>query len=85
MGAGEDGELCISRLIVHPQFFRRGIGYALVQHIINSGGKAVKYTVSTGAANDPAKSLYKKLGFVEIQDVEVEPNVILTFLEKLGQ
>ena len=52
----------IASFAVHPQFFRRGIGSELLQHIVLllvSG----RITVSTASQNIPAISLYEKHGF----------------------
>jgi ribosomal protein S18 acetylase RimI-like enzyme len=77
-----EGLLDITRLVVHPDFFQRGIGKELVQHVFNEYRNMKKYIVRTGAKNVPAKNLYKKLGFDKIEDIEVAPGVYLTRFEK---
>jgi len=53
-------DLC--SLVVDPEYFRRGLARRLLQHIIRSyPDRAI--TVSTGAANEPALSLYRQSGF----------------------
>ncbi len=67
----------IDRLVVAPRAFRRGIGTALVRHVlVRADGRPV--TVSTGRANAPARSLYTRSGFVETGEEEVEPGLWLT-------
>ncbi|WP_214480186.1 GNAT family N-acetyltransferase [Bacillus sp. SM2101] len=78
-----DNMLDIHRLFVHPDFFRAGVGRALVQYTLNNYQNVDKYIVRTGKMNTPAKNLYSKLGFVEIKDEQVAPNLFITVFEKL--
>jgi ribosomal protein S18 acetylase RimI-like enzyme len=52
----------ISRLAVDPRWARRGIGRALVEHVLRRYGQTF-LAVSTGAANLPARALYESVGF----------------------
>ena len=55
-------ELCICRLVIRPDQMRRGVGRALVQHVLAlAAGRPVR--VGTAAANRPALTLYRALGF----------------------
>ncbi|MGL4175494.1 MAG: GNAT family N-acetyltransferase [Dermatophilaceae bacterium] len=67
----------IDRLFVSPLAFRRGVGSALVRHVLAvvGGGRVV---VSTGRDNLPARALYRRLGFAETGEAEVEPGLWLT-------
>ncbi|MBS4174596.1 GNAT family N-acetyltransferase [Bacillus sp. FJAT-49736] len=78
----ENQSLQICRLVVHPDFFRKGIGKQLVQHIFEVYHFVEKFEVSTGENNSPAKNLYKKLGFEEINRIEIAPNIYITCFEK---
>ena len=56
--------LSIDSVVVHPQYFRRGLASELLQYLL------AKYQwqnacVETAAANIPALVLYQKLGFSE--------------------
>jgi ribosomal protein S18 acetylase RimI-like enzyme len=75
----------IHRLIVHPDFFRRGIGSALISHLFGVYDRqGASYTVHTGALNIPARKLYARLGFTETGGLEVAPGVAITgFMRKL--
>ncbi len=55
----------IQSLVVNPNFFRQGIGRKLTEFILNSFDTKL-FTVETGVKNEPATKLYKKLGFVEV-------------------
>jgi len=61
--SSEPGHLHISSLVVLPSQFRRGLGSALVRHILDTTSDDV--TVSTGVRNQPALSLYTSHGFRE--------------------
>jgi ribosomal protein S18 acetylase RimI-like enzyme len=73
----------IDRLVVAPHAFRRGIGAALVGHVLVRAGAQI-VTVSTGRANAPARALYTRFGFVEAGESEVEPGLWVTHLIRNG-
>lgn len=66
----------IDRLVVAPRAFRRGVGTALVRHVLAHAGRDV--TVSTGQANASARALYERCGFVVQRHVEVEHGLWVT-------
>jgi ribosomal protein S18 acetylase RimI-like enzyme len=66
----DDGALDVCRLVVDPGFHRRGIGRALVGAAIAAAGRRA-LTVSTGAANVPARTLYEQLGFRLVRTSQV--------------
>ncbi|MBY0598531.1 GNAT family N-acetyltransferase [Bacillus bingmayongensis] len=72
----------IHRLVVSPDYFHRGIATKLLLHLFNISSDTSKYIVQTGKKNSPALSLYKKHGFVEVNDIVVPNGVVLTQLEK---
>ncbi|MBW0119034.1 GNAT family N-acetyltransferase [Pseudonocardia abyssalis] len=71
-----DGVVDIDRLVVAPRAFRRGVGTALVAHVLDLAPGAV--TVSTGRANYPARILYERAGFRVTDEAEVEPDLWVT-------
>jgi len=71
------GIVTIARLVVHPDFFRRGIGSSLIRFALGLYPNS-EYRVSTGTANDPAVQLYLRFGFEESGRVEIVPGVWLT-------
>ncbi|GAF63545.1 putative acetyltransferase [Bacillus sp. TS-2] len=71
----------ISKLVVDPSHFRRGIAKRLLEYFINKVTKGSLVIVSTGAKNEPAKRLYKLFGFVEFEDIEVAPDVFITSMK----
>lgn len=81
-----EGEvLDIYRLVVHPGYFRRGIGKALVSFVEGVEEGIERIIVSTGSRNAPAKRLYEGLGFSEVGVKEVIPGLWITLFEKVGQ
>ncbi|AEI44683.1 GNAT family N-acetyltransferase [Paenibacillus mucilaginosus] len=80
----DGGTMEITRLVVHPKFFRRGIGGSLIRFLLELNLGVKGYRVSTGAKNGPAKRLYTNCGFKEAGELEVAPEVFLTLLERGG-
>ncbi|ALC87290.1 hypothetical protein AM499_16820 [Bacillus sp. FJAT-22090] len=70
----------ICRLVVHPNFFRKGIASALLKHVLEIKKENQRVEVSTGAKNTPAIQLYERFGFNKINDIEIEPNFFITQL-----
>ncbi len=64
----------IQSLVVHPRFFRRGIGAALVNFVLEEYDAGI-FTVETGAANAPATQLYRKMGFRELYEYDTDHGV----------
>ncbi|MFE8701449.1 GNAT family N-acetyltransferase [Cytobacillus sp. FJAT-54145] len=77
----EDNEIDIHRVMVDPNHFRKGIARKLIGHVeehIPSQGMVV----CTGAKNTPAVTLYLKLGFEKVRDIEVGHGLVLTQFRK---
>jgi ribosomal protein S18 acetylase RimI-like enzyme len=53
----------IRSLVVHPDFFRRGIAGKLIEFVFETFESNL-FIVETGLANGPATKLYEKFGFV---------------------
>lgn len=73
----DEEELDIDRLVVAPEMHRRGVGSMLVSAVLQRASKR-RVIVSTGMKNSPAKSMYERLGFVKLDDVEVIPGLFVT-------
>lgn len=76
-----DDGVDICRMVVHPNFFRRGIAKQLLSFLLDGVAAHKKVTVSTGDKNEPAKSLYRGFGFSEVDQIEVAPGVQLACFE----
>jgi GNAT superfamily N-acetyltransferase len=71
----------IDRLFVDPQHAGRGIGRSLVSSVLDTA----EVRVSTGTGNEPARRLYRSLGFKEIGVRRVAPEVTITlFVRRSG-
>lgn len=64
----------IQSLVVHPEFFRQGIGGALVSFVLERFSPPV-FTVETGLENHPATELYHKFGFREVGQYDTDHGV----------
>jgi ribosomal protein S18 acetylase RimI-like enzyme len=72
------GVLDLHRLVVDPSRFRGGIGSALIRGALAAEPTAERAIVQTGASNEPAKQLYRREGFEELDEVEVIPGLWVT-------
>lgn len=70
----------INRLVVAPAHFRRGVARQLLQHLFAVEAGASAITVSTAAANGPARQLYEQVGFVLDREFMVGENLKLVLL-----
>jgi len=80
----ENQHLQICRLVVHPSYFRQGIGKQLVQFIFENYKHIHRFEVSTGEQNVPAIKLYRNLGFKECKKIEISTNIFIICFEKLS-
>lgn len=74
----EKERLTISRMMVHPGHFRRGIAGTLIRHVLDLYKEIPLFIVSTGTKNTPAVELYRKFGFEPAGSMEVAHGVELT-------
>jgi GNAT superfamily N-acetyltransferase len=68
----------VHRLAVEPDYFRRGIGSGLLRAALRWEPEARRAIAQTGAANEPAKRLYRGEGFAEVGDREALPGLWIT-------
>jgi ribosomal protein S18 acetylase RimI-like enzyme len=79
---GEGRQIHIGSLVVRPSHFRKGLGSALVRHILETHGDG-DITVSTGAANRPAIQLYETHSFEEHRRWQTPDGIpMITLLRK---
>jgi ribosomal protein S18 acetylase RimI-like enzyme len=75
------GVVDVDRLAVDPRSFRRGVGRSLMADLHQREADANRFEVSTGAANEPALSLYRSLGY-EVVGTEESQGVRLAHLAR---
>lgn len=76
-----EGTTEITRLMVHPQHLRQGIGRTLLRYVIERYSDATLFEVTAGTLNSPAVALYKQQGFVAVGTAMAMPNVELTIYQ----
>jgi ribosomal protein S18 acetylase RimI-like enzyme len=77
-----EGLYAICRLMVHPNFMRRGIGSLLMRHVLSESSPFAKWTVTAEIRNLPAISLYESFGFERMDKSEPIPGVTMLRLER---
>jgi ribosomal protein S18 acetylase RimI-like enzyme len=68
-------EFEVCRLMVHPAYFRQGIGSLLLSNILASAPHSVAWTVTAEIRNFPALLLYEKHGFVRTETFRPTPDI----------
>jgi ribosomal protein S18 acetylase RimI-like enzyme len=76
-----EGYYAIRRLMVHPDFMRRGIGSILMKHLLSQSSPFARWTVTAEIRNLPAISLYGSFGFERMDTFEPIPGVTMQRLE----
>lgn len=76
-----DEGIHIDRLVVHPDYFRRGIGRALLQWL-ETAVSPPHITVSTAVKNQPAIQLYQAQGYTIVQYTTLPDGLELVLLRK---
>jgi ribosomal protein S18 acetylase RimI-like enzyme len=78
----EGGFIIISKMMVHPDHFKKGIATKLIDYLFRIYSNAWRAKVSTGAKNYPAIRLYLKHGFVKTGERIIDNYLTLYTFEK---
>jgi RimJ/RimL family protein N-acetyltransferase len=80
----QEGDTCfVERLIVHPDYRRRGIGTTLLTEIEALFPTARRFELFTGTKSESNIRLYERLGYHAFRHERVNENVTLVFMEKV--
>ncbi len=77
-----EGYYTLCRLMVHPEFLRRGIGSLLVEHFLTELPKNSTALVTAEVRNQPAIALYKRFGFVHLDTFQPVPEITMLRLQR---
>jgi GNAT superfamily N-acetyltransferase len=78
-------ETCfIGRLIVHPDFQKRGIGTQLMHEIEGYCGRICRFELFTGYKSERNIYLYQKLGYQVFKTETVTKDLHLLYMEKFA-
>ena len=80
-----DGTCNIGRLIVHPDFQRKGAGARLMLEIETEFPSARRFELFTGSRSEGNIRLYERLGYRIFRTDRLSPRVELVFMEKLRE
>jgi len=72
---GDTVDVC--RMMVHPDFFRRGIARALLTFIEEQESDAREFKVTAVVSNYPAVLLYGNQGYQEGEKWEIAPGIVM--------
>lgn len=78
----DSGTCKIGRLIVHPNYQRKGIGSLLMKRIEASFPNAKRFELFTGTKSADNIRLYNKLGYKEFHKQDLSQKVQIIFMEK---
>jgi ribosomal protein S18 acetylase RimI-like enzyme len=81
-GVFDSGTCRIGRLIVHPNYQRKGIGALLMKNIEASFPNAKRFELFTGTKSNDNIRLYQKLGYKECNQHDLSQKVRIVFMEK---
>ncbi len=79
-----EGTCSIGRLIVHPQYQRRGIGTRLMGAIEAMFPNAAVFELFTGTKSTGNIRLYERLGYTASRTARLSDTVSLVFMTKRG-
>lgn len=80
-----EGTCNVGRLIVHPDFQRKGIGARLMTEIESEFPSARRFELFTGTRSEGNIRLYERLGYRKFRTDRLSAQVELVFMEKWRQ
>ncbi|WP_186438531.1 GNAT family N-acetyltransferase [Cohnella terricola] len=81
----EREEFCtICRLMVHPDYLRRGIGSMLLERLLSEEPQSLVWEVTAEIRNYPALALYERFGFERQDTLKPIPEIEMVRLVRLA-
>ncbi len=78
-----EGDTCfVGKLIVHPEYQNKGIGFKLLVEIEKRFDKAERFELFTGSKSDKNIYLYKKNGYRIYKNEKINETLTLVYMEK---
>lgn len=77
-----DAEVVVRRLMVHPDYVRRGFATKLLQELEQRETDLVRLSVTAGEGNTPAMALYRSCGYCECGRQRHPSGIMLATFEK---
>jgi GNAT superfamily N-acetyltransferase len=78
----EGGTCLIGRLVVHPAYWGKGIGKALMEAIERSCPQVHRYELFTRADHPRNRPFYQALGYVPVRTERISKALSFVYLEK---
>jgi GNAT superfamily N-acetyltransferase len=78
----EEGTCHIKRMVVHPDFWGKGIGKSLMREIERVFGNAERYELFTRIDHKRTRPFYQSLGYQPFRTEKVSDTLTFVYLEK---
>lgn len=78
----EPNTATVCRVMVHPDYFRRGLAVALLSAAMAEYAPESAWEVTAEVRNEPAVSLYEKLGFLPMETFIPAPGIMMLRMRK---
>jgi ribosomal protein S18 acetylase RimI-like enzyme len=72
----------ICRMMVHPDYFRQGMGSRLLQQVLSAEPPGSEWTVTAEIRNMPALRLYERHGFRRVRTFRPAPDITMVVLSR---
>ena len=84
-GYEEEGTCYVQRLMVHPDYQKKGIGKSLMLGLEEHFPTCDRFDLYTGALSTGNIRLYKSLGYEQYKIEMIRENIEFAFLEKINK